>query len=54
MFLHHPPGTAIDARHGTRTYLFAVVGHTDDHAGVVAMDDFLRSEITVTYDHRAR
>ena len=49
--LHHPPGTEIDARHGTRTYLFAVAGLAADHAGVVAVEAFLRTAITAGYLH---
>ena len=50
-YLHHPPGTEIDPAHGTRTYLFAVVGSASDYDGVVAVEDFLRTEITAVYDH---
>jgi biotin carboxylase len=49
VYLHHPPGTAIDARDGTRSYLFAVVGSADDYAGVLAVEEFLRTEITARY-----
>jgi biotin carboxylase len=52
LFLHYPPGTEIDARDGTRTYVFAVVGLAADHAGVVAVDAFIRSEVEAVYDHR--
>jgi biotin carboxylase len=48
--LHHPPGTEIDARHGTRSYLFAVVGSAPDHEGVRAVDEFLRTQIAAVYD----
>jgi biotin carboxylase len=51
LFLHHTPGTVIDARHGTRTYLFAVVGSAADYAGVLAVEDFLRTGITVGYEN---
>jgi biotin carboxylase len=51
LYLHHPPGTEIDARHGTRSYLFAVVGSAADYAGVRAVEEFLRTGITVVYDH---
>jgi biotin carboxylase len=51
IFLHFPPGTEIDARHGTRTYVFAVVGSASDYAGVTAIDEFLRTGITAAYDH---
>jgi biotin carboxylase len=50
--VHHTPGTELDARHGTRTYLFAVVGSAADYSGVLAVEEFLRSEITATYEHR--
>jgi biotin carboxylase len=51
LFLHHPPGTVLDARHGTRSYLFAVVGSAADYAGVLAVDEFLHTGVTVEYDH---
>lgn len=51
VFMHHRPGTELDAAHGTRTYLFAVVGHAEDHEGVVAMRDYLDREIRATYEH---
>ena len=50
LFLHHPPGSEIDARHGTRTYVFAVVGSTDDYAGVLSVEEFLRREIVAHYE----
>ncbi len=50
-FLHLPPGTEIDPGHGTRTYLFAVVGSAADYEGVLAVEEFLRTEITAVYDH---
>jgi biotin carboxylase len=49
--LHYPPGTEIDACHGTRTYVFAVVGSCADYAGVVAIDQFLQTGITAVYEH---
>ncbi len=49
--LHHPPGTQIDARQGTRSYLFAVVGLAADYAGVLAVEEFLRTGIRAVYDH---
>jgi biotin carboxylase len=49
VLLHHPPGTELDSRHGTRTYLFAAIGLADDHAGVRSVDQFLRTEITTVY-----
>ncbi len=51
IFLHYPPGTEIDARHGTRTYVFAVVGWAADYAGVLAVEEFLRTQITAGYDY---
>jgi biotin carboxylase len=49
--LHLPPGSEIDARHGTRTYLFAVVGAAPDYAGMLAVHEFLQREIGARYDH---
>lgn len=51
LYLHHPPGTEIDARHGTRSYLFAVVGFAENYEGVLDVDRFLRTEIAVEYAH---
>jgi len=51
VLLHHPPGAEIDPRHGTRNYLFAVVGSAADYAGVLAVEEFLQTEITAVYDH---
>ncbi len=51
-YLHHPPGTELDPGHGTRTYLFAVVGSASDYAGVLAVERFLQTEITAVYEHR--
>jgi biotin carboxylase len=48
--VHWGPGTMLDSSHGTRTYLYAVVGRAEDHAGVAAIDDFLRTRVTVEYD----
>jgi biotin carboxylase len=48
--LHYPPGTEVDAAHGTRSYLFAVVGKAADHRGVAAVDEFLRTQIRAVYD----
>jgi biotin carboxylase len=51
VYLHHPPGAEIDARHGTRAYLFAVVGSTADYAGVLAVEEFMRTQIEAVYEH---
>lgn len=51
VFLHLSPGTEIDSGHGTRTYLFAVVGWATDYAGVLAINDFLRTQIRPVYEH---
>ena len=48
--VHWGPGTMLDSSHGTRTYLYAVVGRAEDHAGVAAVDEFLRTRVTVEYD----
>jgi hypothetical protein len=47
--LHYPPGTEIDAGHGTRTYVFSVVGRADAYAEMLDVDRFLRAEIAVRY-----
>jgi biotin carboxylase len=49
--LHHLPGAEIDAGHGSRTYLFDVIGSAADHAGVLAVERFLRSSVAATYEH---
>jgi hypothetical protein len=53
VYLHHTPSTEIDARHGTRSYLFAVVGSEADYRGVLDVEEFLRTEIRAVYDHAA-
>jgi biotin carboxylase len=50
-FLHYPPGTEIDPRHGTRTYVFAVVGSAADYTGVLAVEEFLKTGITAVYEY---
>jgi biotin carboxylase len=51
VYLHHPPGTELDGRDGTRAYVYAVVGKADDHPGMVAVERFLRDEVEVVYEH---
>jgi biotin carboxylase len=51
VYLHYPPGSEIDARDGTRSYLFAVVGHATGYEGVQAIDAFMRSEIAAVYEN---
>jgi biotin carboxylase len=51
LFLHHLPGTELDARDGTRCYLFAVVGSAADYAGVLAVEEFMRTEIAAAYEY---
>jgi biotin carboxylase len=50
--LHHPPGSDLDARDGTRSYLFAVAGSAPDYDGMLAIDEFLRNEIAAVYETR--
>jgi biotin carboxylase len=50
VYLHHPPGSEIDARDGTRNYLFAVVGYAAGYDGMLAVEEFLRNEITAVYE----
>lgn len=49
--LHHLPGTELDASHGTRTYLFAVVGSAADYAGVLSVEEFLRAGVSAVYEY---
>jgi biotin carboxylase len=49
--MHHNPGAELDAAQGTRTYLFAVVGHTADHGGVAAVHERMEREVTAVYEH---
>jgi biotin carboxylase len=51
IYLHYPAGTEIDPGHGTRTYVFAVVGSAPDYAGVLAIEEFLQTGITAVYEH---
>jgi len=51
LYLHYPPGTEIDAAHGTRSYVFAVVGSAADYGEVLTIEDFMRTEISADYDH---
>ncbi len=50
VFMHHPPGTELDARHGTRTYLCAVVGLAEDHAGVVRAHEQMCAHVSAEYE----
>jgi hypothetical protein len=52
VLMHHNPGAELDAAHGTRTYLCAVVGHAADHAGVAAVHERMEKEVTAVYEHR--
>jgi biotin carboxylase len=49
--VHHPPGTELDADHGTRTYLLAVVGHAADHAGVLEAYEHMARSVEAVYEH---
>jgi biotin carboxylase len=49
--LRRPLGSGFDARDGTRSHVFAVVGRAADYAGMLAVEAFLRTEITATYEH---
>jgi biotin carboxylase len=51
VYLHYPPGSEIDARDGTRSYLFAVVGHAAGYEGLQAIDAFIRSEVAAVYEN---
>lgn len=48
--VHRGPGSAVDWREGTRTYILAVVGSADDHAGVLEVERILREKVHVSYE----
>jgi biotin carboxylase len=48
--LHRGPGSSVDWKEGTRTYILSVVGSAPDHEGVLEVDRILREELSVTYD----
>jgi biotin carboxylase len=50
VLMHHNPGAELDSAHGTRTYLFAVVGHTADHAGVAAIHKRMNQAVVAHYE----
>jgi hypothetical protein len=47
--IHRGPGSHVDGRDGSRTFVLAVVGSAPDHAGVIEVDGLLRDTINVTY-----
>lgn len=47
--IHRGPGSHVDGRDGSRTFVLAVVGSAPDHAGVIEVDRLLRDTINVTY-----
>ncbi|HXW38135.1 MAG TPA: hypothetical protein VEJ44_00460, partial [Acidimicrobiales bacterium] len=47
--IHRGPGSHVDGRDGSRTFVLAVVGSAPDHAAVVEVDRLLRDTIEVTY-----
>jgi biotin carboxylase len=47
--IHRGPGSRVDGRDGTRTFVLAVVGSAPDHAAVVEVERLLRDTIRVTY-----
>jgi biotin carboxylase len=49
VFLHRGPGREVDARQGTRAYIFSVVGSTADHDGVLATDRAIKETVDVAY-----
>jgi len=48
--LRRPLGSEFDAREGSRSHVFAVVGASGDRAGLLAVEKFLRTEIVAVYD----
>lgn len=47
--IHRGPGSHVDGRDGSRTFVLAVVGSAPDHAGVVEVERLVRDSIAVTY-----
>jgi biotin carboxylase len=47
--VHQGPGSALDWKDGTRTYIIAVVGSASDYAELQAVERLLHQEVTVTY-----
>jgi hypothetical protein len=47
--IHRGPGSHVDGRDGSRTFVLAVVGSAPDHAGVIEVQGLLRDTINVTY-----
>lgn len=48
--VHRGPGSTVDWRDGTRTYVMAVVGSGPDHDAVLEVDRMLREDVTVVYE----
>jgi biotin carboxylase len=49
IFLNRQPGDDVDWRKGNNEHVFLVLGAAPDHAGVVAVQQFIDEEVTVTY-----
>ncbi len=47
--IHRGPGSHVDGRDGSRTFVLAVVGSAPDHASVIEVEWLLRDTINVTY-----
>jgi biotin carboxylase len=47
--IHRGPGSHVDGRDGSRTFVLAVVGSAPDHDAVIEVDRLLRDTINVTY-----
>jgi biotin carboxylase len=47
--VHQGPGAALDWRDGTRTHIIAVVGSARDYEELLAVDQLLHREVSVTY-----
>ncbi len=48
--VHRGPGSHVDWRDGTRTFILAAVGSASDQASVLEVDRILREEVRVGYD----
>jgi biotin carboxylase len=50
LIVHRGPGSWVDWKDGSRTFILAVVGEAPDHDAVIAIERALRQEVTVTYE----
>jgi len=49
VFLSRQPGDAVDWRKGSHEYVFSVLGAAPDYDGVLALQKFIETEVSITY-----